>query len=64
MGLFDKLRNKSKMGKGQVKEKTGRTVGNPDLEARGKNEQTGGAARQVTEQVKDVGKEARKGLKQ
>src|ERR1700744_2249793 len=34
MGLFDKIRNKSKMSKGHVKEKTGRAVGQPDLEAR------------------------------
>ena len=63
MGLFDKIRNKSKMGKGQVKEKTGRAVGQPDLEARGNNEQTGGAARQATEKVKDAGKDLRKGMK-
>jgi uncharacterized protein YjbJ (UPF0337 family) len=63
MGIFDKFRNKSEMGKGRVKQKTGRAVGNPNLETKGKNERVGGAARQVTEQAKDAGKSVRKGFK-
>ena len=63
MGIFDKFRNKSEMGKGRVKQKAGRAVGNPSLDTKGKNERVGGAARQVTEQAKDAGKNIRKGFK-
>ena len=63
MGIFDKFRNKSEMGKGRVKQKTGRAVGNPRLETKGKSERVGGAGRQVTEQAKDAGKNIRKGFK-
>jgi uncharacterized protein YjbJ (UPF0337 family) len=63
MGFFDKFRNKSKMGKGRAKEKAGRAAGDPVLETRGERERASGAARQVTEQVKDAGKNLRKGFK-
>jgi uncharacterized protein YjbJ (UPF0337 family) len=59
MGFIDKLRDKFKMGRGRVKEDVGRATGDPYLEARGKGERIGGAARQVGEQVKDAGKNVR-----
>ena len=63
MGFFDKFRNRAKMSKGRVKEKTGRVTGDPALETKGEGERASGAARQVTEQVKDAGKNLRKGFK-
>ena len=63
MGFFDKFRNRAKMSKGRVKEKTGRVTGDPVLETKGEGERASGAARQVTEQVKDAGKNLRKGFK-
>ena len=63
MSFFDKFRNRAKMGKGRVKEKTGRATGDPLLETKGESERASGAARQVTEQMKDAGKNLRKGFK-
>jgi uncharacterized protein YjbJ (UPF0337 family) len=59
MGFMDKLRNKLQMGKGRAKENVGRATGDPYLETRGQGERIGGAGRQVGEQVKDAGKNAR-----
>lgn len=63
MGFMDKLRNRFQMGTGRAKEKTGRAVGNPYLETKGEAERAGGATRQVGEQVKDAGKNARDAFK-
>jgi uncharacterized protein YjbJ (UPF0337 family) len=63
MGFMDKIRNKLQMGKGRVKQDTGRAVGDPYLESEGKADRLGGAGRQVGEQVKDAGKNVRDGLK-
>lgn len=63
MGFWDKFRNRAKMNKGRVKEKAGRASGDPVLETRGEGERASGAARQVTEQVKDAGKNLREGFK-
>jgi uncharacterized protein YjbJ (UPF0337 family) len=59
MGFMDKLKNKLQMGKGRVKEGTGRAVGNPRLEAEGQGNRVSGATKQVGEQVKDAGKNIR-----
>jgi uncharacterized protein YjbJ (UPF0337 family) len=59
MGFMDKLRNRFQMAKGHGKERAGRAVGSPDLEARGQAERVEGGTRQVGEQVKDVGKNVR-----
>jgi uncharacterized protein YjbJ (UPF0337 family) len=63
MGFLDKMRNRFKMGKGRAKEKTGRATGDPYLETKGEAERASGGARQVTEQVKDAGKNVRKTFK-
>lgn len=59
MGFMDKIRNKLTMGKGRAKQETGRATGDPYLEAKGQGERIGGATRQVGEQAKDAGKNAR-----
>jgi uncharacterized protein YjbJ (UPF0337 family) len=59
VSFVNKLRNKFKMGRGRVKQDVGRTIGDPDLEARGQGERISGAVRQVGEQVKDAGKNVR-----
>jgi len=63
MGFVDKLRNRFKMGRGRVKQDVGRTIGDPEMEARGQGERISGATRQVGEQVKDAGKNVRDAFK-
>jgi uncharacterized protein YjbJ (UPF0337 family) len=60
---MDKLRNKLTMGKGRAKEGAGRATGDPYLKAKGRSERVEGAGRQVGEQVKDAGKNARDAFK-
>ena len=63
MGFLNKMRNRFKMGKGRAKEKAGRATGDPYLETKGGAERASGGTRQVTEQVKDAGKNVRKAFK-
>jgi uncharacterized protein YjbJ (UPF0337 family) len=63
MGFMDKLRNRFMMGKGHAKQDVGRATGDPYLEAKGQAERVDGAGRQVSEQVKDVGKNVRDAFK-
>lgn len=63
MGFVDKMRNRFRMGKGRAKAKAGRATGDPYLEAKGHGERAAGATRQVGEQAKDVGKNARDAFK-
>jgi uncharacterized protein YjbJ (UPF0337 family) len=59
MGFFDKLRNRFMMSKGKAKQNVGQATGDPYLETEGQADRVEGAARQVGEQVKDAGKNAR-----
>lgn len=59
MGFVDKIKNKLQMGKGRAEQSAGRASGDPYLEAKGQKERTSGATKQVGEQVKDAGKNAR-----
>ena len=59
MGFMDKLRNRFQMAKGRGEERAGRAMGDQDLEARGQAERVEGGTRQVSEQVKDAGKNIR-----
>jgi uncharacterized protein YjbJ (UPF0337 family) len=61
---MDKLKNKLQMGKGRAKEETGRATGDPYLEAEGKGDRMSGGMKQVGEQVKDAGKNARDAFKE
>ena len=61
---MDKLKNKFQMGKGRAKEETGRATGDPYLEAEGKGDRMSGGMKQVGEQVKDAGKNARDAFKE
>jgi uncharacterized protein YjbJ (UPF0337 family) len=63
MGFMDKLKNKMQMGRGRTKQQAGRTVGNPYLESKGKQERTAGGAKQVGEQVKDAAKSIKHAMK-
>jgi uncharacterized protein YjbJ (UPF0337 family) len=63
MGFMDKLRNRFTMSSGKAKQKAGQAADDPYLEAKGRGERAGGAARQVGEQVKDAGKNLRDGFK-
>ena len=64
MGIGNKLRNRFQMAKGRARAKRGRATGRPYLETKGQGQRVGGAARQVTEQVKDAVKNARAAFKE
>lgn len=64
MSMINKIRNRFRMGKGRAKAKAGRAAGDPYLETRGQGERVSGAARQVGEQVKDAGRNARDAFKE
>ncbi|MEV7730148.1 CsbD family protein [Streptomyces sp. NPDC087917] len=54
MAAGKKAKNMAKKAKGQVKETTGRAVGNESLEAKGAREQMAGDAKQTAQKVKDT----------
>jgi uncharacterized protein YjbJ (UPF0337 family) len=64
MGIGNKLRNRLQMAKGRARARKGRATGDPYLETKGQGQRVGGAARQVTEQVKDAVKNARDAFKE
>lgn len=57
MGTGDKIRDKTEVLKGKVKEAAGRVTGDPVLEAEGKGDQVKGHVKQAGEQVKDAVKD-------
>lgn len=57
MGKKDKARNLAQVAKGKVKETTGKSVGNEQLEAEGNIDQVKGNLKQAGEKVKDALKE-------
>lgn len=59
MGLVDKVRNRFMMSRGRAKQETGRVTRNRSMQAKGIGERLSGAARQVTEQAKDAGRNIR-----
>ncbi|MDK1472753.1 CsbD family protein [Streptomyces sp. 549] len=50
----EKSKSKLEQAKGKVKETTGRALGNEQMEAEGRAEQTKGDARQAKEKGKDI----------
>jgi uncharacterized protein YjbJ (UPF0337 family) len=52
------------MAKGRARATKGRVTGDPYLETKGQGQRVGGAARQVSEQVKDAVKNARNAFKE
>jgi uncharacterized protein YjbJ (UPF0337 family) len=52
----NKAKDKAQAAKGKVKKTTGRAVGNPVLEGKGKADQAKGNLKQAGEKVKDAGK--------
>lgn len=59
MGLLNKVRNRFKMSRGRGKEEVGHMTLNRSMQAKGRSERFGGAARQVAEQAKDAGRNIR-----
>lgn len=59
MGLIGKVRNRFKMSRGRARQDTGRLTRNRSMQAKGVGERLSGAARQVTEQAKDAGRNIR-----
>lgn len=64
MSIADKIRNRFRMGKGRAKAKTGRATGDPFLETKGQGQRAGAAGREMGEQVKDAGRNARDAFKE
>jgi uncharacterized protein YjbJ (UPF0337 family) len=54
MGLLDKLRNKGEAVKGDAKQKTGKAIGNEQMQAEGKAGSAKGNVKQAGENVKDA----------
>jgi uncharacterized protein YjbJ (UPF0337 family) len=63
MGLVNKARNRFMMGWGRTKQKTGRLTRNRSMQAKGMGERLSGAARQITEQARDAGRNIRAGAR-
>lgn len=63
MGLIDKVRNRFKMSRGRARQETGRLTRNRSMQGKGISERLSGAARQVTEQAKDAGRNIRHSAK-
>jgi uncharacterized protein YjbJ (UPF0337 family) len=60
MGLFDKLRNKMTIGKGNAKENLGRHNRDPEMQAEGRADRLRGGAKQVGERVKDAARDIKR----
>lgn len=63
MGYLDKARNRVKMSRGRARQRIGRLTRNRSMQAKGIGDRLSGAARQVTEQAKDAGRNLRDSAK-
>lgn len=54
MGFIDKAKNKLDAAMGNVKEGTGKTIGNEQMEYEGKTERGGAHGKQAGEHLKDA----------
>jgi uncharacterized protein YjbJ (UPF0337 family) len=54
MGIFDKLKNKGQATKGDIKQHTGKAIGNEQMQAEGKVGSAKGNLKQAGEKVKDA----------
>jgi uncharacterized protein YjbJ (UPF0337 family) len=54
MGFLDKFKNKSETAKGDAKQKTGKAIGNEQMQAEGKAGSAKGNLKQAGEKVKDA----------
>ena len=63
MGCVAAGEDGARLGKGRVKQRTGRATRDRSMEAKGQGERIGGATRQVGEQAKDAGKNVRDAFK-
>jgi uncharacterized protein YjbJ (UPF0337 family) len=54
MGFLDKLRNKGEAAKGDAKQKTGKAIGNEQMQAEGKVSSAKGDLKQAGENIKDA----------
>jgi uncharacterized protein YjbJ (UPF0337 family) len=63
MTFQNKIRNRFQITRGRAKQKLGRATGNRRLRARGVADRVGGNVKQAGEQVKDAGKDLRRGFR-
>jgi uncharacterized protein YjbJ (UPF0337 family) len=61
MTFQKKIRNKFQITRGRAKQKLGRATGNRRMRAEGLADRVGGNVRQASEQVKDAGRDLRRG---
>lgn len=54
MGFLNKLRNKAQTAKGDAKQKTGKAIGNEQMQAEGKVGSVKGNLKQAGENIKDA----------
>jgi uncharacterized protein YjbJ (UPF0337 family) len=59
MGQLSKLRNRFMISRGRARQKVGRLTRNRSMQRRGTADRLSGAARQVSEHVKDAGRSVR-----
>jgi uncharacterized protein YjbJ (UPF0337 family) len=63
MTFQKRIRNKFQITRGRAKQKLGRATGNRRMRAEGVADRIGGNVRQAGEQVKDAGRDLRRGFK-
>jgi uncharacterized protein YjbJ (UPF0337 family) len=63
MTFQKKIRNKFQITRGRAKQKLGRATGNRRMRAEGLADRIGGNVKQVGQQVKDAGRDLRRGVK-
>jgi uncharacterized protein YjbJ (UPF0337 family) len=63
MTFQKKIRNRFQITRGRAKQKLGRATGNRRLRAEGLADRIGGNARRAGEQVKEAGRDLRRGVR-
>jgi uncharacterized protein YjbJ (UPF0337 family) len=63
MGFLEKIRNRSRVGRGRAKQKIGRATNNRRLRVEGLADRIGASARQVGERAKDAGKDVKRAFR-
>ncbi len=62
MSFLDKVRGKSQVGRGRVRQRVGRATGSRRLQAQGLTDKIMGGARQLAGRLKDAGRDLRRSL--
>lgn len=60
MSFLDKVRGKSQVGRGRVRQRVGRATGSRRLRAQGRTDRIMGGARQLAGRLKDAARDLRR----